>query len=260
MVSPKETFIHYRQLFEFIGKKIGRPVELIQRKTYREINQLLGGGEIDIAFICSGPYASGKEEYGFQVIAVPQVQGNHFYRSYLIVNKEKAYQRLKDLRGQVFAFTDPESNTGRLAPTFWLQQMGEKPERFFSKVIYTYSHDNSILAVGRGLVDGAAVDGLVWEYFQHTNPDLTRPTRIILKSEPYAIPPVVASREFPREKRERIRQILLTIHLEAAGRQILQGLMIDRFIAPPADWFENAREIRKRTVLLQENDHDAKKP
>jgi phosphonate transport system substrate-binding protein len=104
------------------------------------------------------------------------------------------------------------------------------------------------------------VDGLVWEFFQHTNPDLTRPTRIILKSEPYAIPPVVASREFPREKREQIRQILLTIHLEAEGRQILQGLMIDRFIAPPADWFENAREIRKRTVLLQENDHDAKKP
>jgi len=260
MVSPKETFIHYRQLFEFIGKKIGRPVELIQRKTYREINQLLGGGMIDIAFICSGPYASGKEEYGFHVLAVPQVQGNHFYRSYLIVNKEKAYQRLQDLRGQVFAFTDPESNTGRLAPTFWLQQMGEKPERFFSKVIYTYSHDNSILAVGRGLVDGAAVDGLVWDYFQHTNPDLTRPTRIILKSEPYAIPPVVASREFPRGKRDRIRQILLTIHLEAEGRQILQGLMIDRFIAPPADWFENAREIRKRTVLLKENEHDAKKP
>jgi phosphonate transport system substrate-binding protein len=81
-----------------------------------------------------------------------------------------------------------------------------------------------------------------------------------LKSEPYAIPPVVASREFPREKRERIRQILLTIHLEAEGRQILQGLLIDRFIAPPADWFENSREIQKRTVLLKENDHDAKKP
>ena len=260
MVSPKETFIHYRQLFDYIGQKIDKPVELSQRKTYREINQLLGEGKIDIAFICSGPYASGKETYGFQVLAVPQVQGNHFYRSYLIVNKEKAYQRLKDLRGRVFAFTDPESNTGRLAPTFWLQQMGEKPERFFSRIVYTYSHDNSILAVGRGLVDGAAVDGLVWEYFQSANPELTRPTRIILKSEPYAIPPVVASREFPQEKRKQIGQILLAMHLEAEGRQILQGLMIDRFIAPPADWFENAREIQKRTVLLKESGHDSKKP
>ncbi len=176
------------------------------------------------------------------------------------MNKKQAYRRLEDLRGRVFAFTDPESNTGRLAPTFWLQKMGEKPERFFSKVIYTYSHDNSILAVGRGLVDGAAVDSLVWEYFEQTNPDLTRPTQIILKSEPYAIPPVVASREFPQEKRKQIRQILLGIHLEAEGRQILQGLMIDRFIAPPPDWVENTRELQKRMAFLKEKEHGAKKP
>jgi len=260
MVSPKETFIHYRELFEFIGGKIARPVELVQRKTYLEINQLLGRNEIDLAFICSGPYAGGKEAYGFHVLAVPQVQGGHFYRSYLIVNQKQPYQRLEDLRGRVFAFTDPDSNTGRLAPAFWLHQRGERPERFFSKIIYTYSHDNSILAVGRGLVDGAAVDGLVWEYFQSADPELTRPTRIILKSEPYAIPPVVASRDFPQEKRKQIGEILLAMHLEAEGRQILRGLMIDRFIAPPADWFENTREIQKRMAVLKVKDHGTQKP
>jgi phosphonate transport system substrate-binding protein len=260
MVSPKETFVHYRELFEYIGRKTGRPVELIQRKTYLEINQLLGRGEIDLAFICSGPYAGGQEKYGFQALAVPQVQGGHTYRSYLIVNQEKPYRQLQDLRGRVFAFTDPHSNTGRLAPTYWLHRMGEKPESFFSKVLYTYSHDNSILAVSRGLVDGAAVDSLIWEYFQHTNPELTRSTRIIQKSEPYAIPPIVASRQFPPEKREQIRHILLTLHLGTEGRHILQGLMIDRFIAPPADWFQKAGELRSKTALLKVRDYDFKKP
>lgn len=260
MVSPKETVVYYRQLVEFLGKKMNTPVELVQRKTYHEINQLLGRGEIDLGFICSGPYAGGKEEFGFQVLVVPQIHGEHFYRSYLIVNKKQPYQRLEDLRGHVFAFTDPDSNTGRLAPSFWLYQRGEKPEQFFSKVIYTYSHDNSILAVSRGLVDGAAVDGLVWEYFQNTNPAFTKPTRVILKSEPYAIPPVVASREFPQEKRNQIRQILLTFHLEAEGRQILSKLMIDRFITPPDDWFESTKKIRKRSVMLKEKDHGSKNP
>jgi phosphonate transport system substrate-binding protein len=260
MVSPKETFIHYQQLFEFIGRKLNSPVDLIQRKTYQEINRLLARGEIDIAFICSGPYAGSKNEYGFQEMAVPQVQNSHFYRSYLIVNANKPFQHLEDLRGKVFAFTDPESNTGRLAPVFWLHQMGEKPETFFSKAIYTYSHDNSILAVSRGLVDGAAVDSLVWEYLQSTRPELTRSIRIIRKSEPFAIPPVVASREFPPEKRDRVRQILLSMNHDEEGRHILKGLMIDRFIAPPADWFKNAGEIRKRTALLKEEAHVPKKP
>jgi phosphonate transport system substrate-binding protein len=260
MVSPKETIIHYQQLFEFIGRKLNCPVELIQRKTYQEINRLLARGEIDIAFICSGPYAVSKNEYDFQEIAVPQVQNSHFYHSYLIVNVNKPFQHLENLRGKVFAFTDPESNTGRLAPVFWLHQMGEKPETFFSKAIYTYSHDNSILAVSRGLVDGAAVDSLVWEYLQNTRPELTRSIRIIRKSEPFAIPPVVASREFPPGKRDRVRQILLSMHNDDEGRHILKGLMIDRFITPPADWFKNAGEIRERTALLKEEAHVPKKP
>lgn len=260
MISPKETFVYYRQLIEYVGKKTQSPVELVQRKTYSEINQLLGRGEIDLAFICSGPYAAGKEEYGFEVLAAPQVQGSHFYRSYLIVNKNQPYQNLDDLRGRVFAFTDPESNTGRLAPTYWLKQIGQEPERFFSKVIYTYSHDNSILAVGRGLVEGAAVDSLIWEYFKNVNPELTQPTRIIRRSEPYAIPPVVASRSFPEERRKQTKDLLLSMHLDAEGRRILDGLMIDRFIVPPADWFESVMQIQRMAASLKEADHGAQKP
>jgi len=260
MVSPKETFTYYRQLMEYIGNKMKWPIELVQRKTYNEINQLLGKGEIDLAFICSGPYAGGKNEYGFGVLAVPQVQGSHFYRSYLVVNRNMAYQRLEDLRGRVFAFTDPESNTGRLAPTHWLGQIGEVPERFFAKVIYTYSHDNSILAVGRGLVDGAAVDGLVWEYFRKTNPEFTQPTRVIKKSDPYAIPPVVASKNFPEERRRQTRDLLLSMHLDAEGRRILGGLLIDRFVIPPADWFQSVEEIQEMVSSLKEGDHGSEKP
>ena len=48
MVSPKETFAHYRELLEYIGAKVGREVQLIQRRTYGEINDLLGKGEIDL--------------------------------------------------------------------------------------------------------------------------------------------------------------------------------------------------------------------
>jgi phosphonate transport system substrate-binding protein len=260
MISPKETFVYYRQLIDYIGRKTQSPIELVQRKTYGEINQLLGRGEIDLAFICSGPYAGGKEEHGFELLAVPQVQGRYFYQSYLIVNINQPYQTLDDLRGRVFAFTDPESNTGRLAPTYWLKQIGEEPERFFSKVIFTYSHDNSILAVGRGLVDGAAVDSLIWEYFRNVNPELTHPTRIIKKSEPYAIPPVVASASFPEEKRRQTRNLLLSMHLDAEGRRILDGLMIDRFIMPPSDWFDSVKQIQRMAASLKEGNHGAQEP
>jgi phosphonate transport system substrate-binding protein len=259
MISPQETFVHYRELLAYIGRKTGKTPEFIQRKTYGEINELLGKGQIDIAFICSGPFATGRDTYGFEPLVVPQTGGRHDYQSYLIV-KDEAFHSLEDLKGRSFAFTDPESNTGRLVPTHWLAQMGESPERYFGKVIYTYSHDNSILAVARGLVDGAAVDSLIWEYYHLTNPAFTESTRVIKRSEPYPIPPIVASRHFSEAHRKLVGEALLNMHNDFEGRQILDRLRIDRFILPPREWFEHFDRIERMLDFAEEKAHGFQKP
>lgn len=99
MISPKETFDLYRQLLAYLGHRLNRDLEFVQRKTYGEIDELLRRGEIDLAFICSGPYVAGKERFGFESLAVPEVHGSHFYRSYLIVNKDSPYHHLEELKG-----------------------------------------------------------------------------------------------------------------------------------------------------------------
>jgi phosphonate transport system substrate-binding protein len=255
MISPKETFVLYRQLLTYLGKKINTDLEFLQRKTYGEINELLRRGEIDLAFICSGPYVAGRERFGFESLAVPEVHGSHFYQSYLIVNKNSPYHRLEDLRGHTFAFTDPDSNTGKLVPTYWLAQMQERPETFFSRIVYTYSHDNSIMAVARNLVDGATVDGLIWEFYQEKNPAFTSKTRVIKKSEPYGIPPLVASKALATESKERIRQILFSMHQDQEGKRILTELMIDRFIAPQEEWYDNLRQMYRQMAGGKDKPH-----
>lgn len=252
MISPKDTFTYYRQLMEYIGSGLGRKVQLIQRKTYGEINKLLGKGRIDIAFICSGPYVTGKEKYGFDLLAIPEVQKNTFYQSYLIVNTSSSFRQLKDLKGHLFAFTDPESNTGKMVPTYWLSQMGEEPKDFFEKTIYTYSHDNSILAVARNLVDGATVDSLIWEYYHQKNPVFTSKTRIIKKSEPYGIPPIVASGNLSAKLKKTIRHLLFAMHLDLEGQKILSELGIDRIIPATDQWYESIQKMKERIIITRE--------
>ena len=260
IISPKETFAYYRQLLDYIGQRLGREIQFIQRKTYGEINELLARSQIDLAFICSGPYVVGKEKHGFELLATPEVQNSHFYHSYLIVNKSSRFQKLADLRGHVFAFTDPDSNTGKLVPTFWLSQMNEKPETFFSKTIYTYSHDNAILAVAKGLVDGAAIDGLIWEYYHRKNPVFTSETRIIRKSEPYGIPPLVASKSLSFDLKTQIRQALFDMHQDPNGKKIINELMIDRFVSPRDEWYDSIRKINLKLALLDRESDAASQP
>ena len=238
IISAQETVVYYHQLLEYIADKLGREIQLVQRKTYSEINELIGMGQIDLAFICSGPYAGGREKFGFQALAMPRVCGSHLYQAYLIVNNDSPIQKLTDLRGKVFAFTDPESNTGKLVPTYWLSKAGAKPEDFFGKTIYTYSHDNSIRAVAMSLVDGAAVNGQVWEYYHHSDPVFTAKTRIIKRSQPFGNPPVVASAHLSNQMKARIQSLFLKMHLDPEGKKILDELMIDGFIAPKEECYD----------------------
>jgi phosphonate transport system substrate-binding protein len=244
MISPKETFSYYQELLDYIGVKMNRKVNLIQRKTYEEINELFKNGQVDLAFICSGPYAVEKEKYGFDALATPIVREKPFYQSYLIVNKNSTYQNLNDLRDKVFAFTDPDSNTGALVPQYWLSLMGETPETFFESFTYTYSHDNSIMAVARALVDGATVDGHKWEYFQLRNPIYSSRTRVIHKSQPFGSPPLVASIALPPHVKELIQQVVFSMHSDPEGKSILDKLLIDRFVFPNEKWYTPIRKMK----------------
>ena len=128
MISPRETFIHYRQLLAYLARKSGKDLEFVQRKTYEEINELLGKGEIDLAFICSGPYASARDRYGFVPLAVPEVQKSTSYRAYLIVNQDSPFNNLQDLKGQTFAFTDPDGHPLSVYwDTTWYEATDDKP-------------------------------------------------------------------------------------------------------------------------------------
>lgn len=231
MTTPKDGYVYYQRLQKYIEKKLGMPVQLVDRDNYDEMNGLLESGGVDAAFVCAGPYVEGKTKFGMELLAMPLVKGKPLYYSYIIVPSDSPAKSLRDLRGTVFAFTDPKSNSGKLVPTYMLARMKQTPESFFSRVEFTYGHDLSIRAVADKLVDGAAVDSLIWEYAALKNPELTARTRIIVKSEPYGIPPMVVRPGMHPGLKNRLKEILLSAARDPEGKEILTGMMIDGFVA-----------------------------
>jgi len=244
MTSPKSTFIYYQDVLEYIGAKTGRPVDLIQRESYEEVNDLLEEGQLDMAFVCTGAYVEGHEEFGMEIIAGPVVYGAPEYYSYTIVSTDSTAVTFEDLRGSTFAFTDPMSNTGTLVPTYLLGQMGETPDSFFSEYIYTYSHDRSIEAVAGGITDGAAVDSLIYDYLKATGDPVVTHTRVLATSPPYGIPPVVVHPDLDPALKAELRDVLLGMHADPKGREILSNIRIDRFEVVPDSSYDSVREMQ----------------
>lgn len=246
MISPKETSRYYTDMINYVGEKVGKKVEIIQRENYSEMDSLLEKGEVDVAFICAGPYVKDHEKFGVELLVAPQSYGKPFYHAYIIVPADSSASSLADLKGKRFAFTDPKSNTGKLVPTFMIaKKFNMTPEKFFSQVIYTKSHDRSIEAVAKKLVDGASVDSLIYDYAVRKNPVYTSLTKIIEKSPPYGIPPVVVTKKTDRNLKEKLKKAFLNMHKDPKGKAILDGIMVDRFIIPKDSDYDSVREMEK---------------
>ncbi len=244
VISPNETFVLYKDLLDYISEKLEMSVNLIQRETYEEVNDLVRNNELDLAFVCSGAYVDGHDQFGMELLVAPVAYGEPIYYSYIIVPVNSKINSIEDLRGKRFAFTDPMSNTGKLSPTYILAQKNEDIESFFSDYIFTYNHDKSIEMVAHALVDGAAVDGLIWEYVNSQHPALTAQTKIINKSDPYGIPPIVVPSGLNPQLKKTMRDIFLNIHNDEEGMKILTKLQIDKFVVLDDQRYDSIREMR----------------
>lgn len=230
VISPKGTVESYAELLQYLGQKTGRPVELVQRRTYMEVNDLIERGEVDLAFVCTSAYIVGSKDFGMELLTAPQVNGESVYRSYLIVPVDSEARNMADLHGKVFAFTDPISLTGRAYPTSLIRQLGATPEEFFSRVFFTYSHDEAIYAVANGLADGAGVDSLIYDYALERDPSLAQKVKVIHQSPPFGIPPVVVNPNLRPQVKAELQTILLEMNADPAGQAALAAIGVEKFV------------------------------
>jgi phosphonate transport system substrate-binding protein len=248
VISPKGTVESYQPLLDYLGARLSRPVELVQRRTYAEVNDLVENGQVDMAFVCTSAYIAGHAEFGMELLAAPLVNGEAIYYSALIVPANSPAESMADLRGKVFAFTDPMSTSGRMYPTLLVLELGSAPERFFSRTFFTYSHDDAIRAVAEGLADGAAVDSIVYDFALERDPALAGKTRVIHRSPPLGIPPAVAGpRARPQLKAE--LQALLTGMAGdpgGGGPRALQSIGVERFVPIEDSAYDSARALLAR--------------
>jgi phosphonate transport system substrate-binding protein len=230
MTSPKETYIYYSELINYISQKVGYPIYIKQKKTYEEVNELLENSEVDFAFICSGAFVGEYRKGNIKLLVAPEMDSANHYHAYIIAQKDSEIEKFEDLKNKSFAFTDPLSNTGRFYPLKQLIKLNENEQDFFKKTVYTYGHDISIQMVNRGIIDGASVHGLIFEYLSLYHPEKVENIKIIEQSEKFGMPPVVIPATLSQKRREKYKEIFLNIHNDSIGKQILDKLLIDKFV------------------------------
>ena len=226
---------------QYLEGEMGRKVELVMRKSYREVMDLLDSGSIDFAWICGFPYIQKRQPESLQLLSVPIYRGSPRYQSYIIVPASSSSQHFSDLKDRIFAFSDPDSNSGFLYPLSLLVEREANPETYFRQTFFTFNHAETVQAVAEQFADGGAVDSYIWEYLAVFRPELTEQTRIIKKSPRYGFPPIVSRLGVETHILKRMKNTLESMHQNPAGKSLLSQLKLDGFGDYPDSLFNGIR-------------------
>lgn len=226
------------RLKAYLSRKTGHDVQLVQRRTYEEITALLLSGQLDGAWICGYPFAQFRQQ--LSLIAVPVWRGKPLYQSYLIAPKGRPATTIEDLKGDIHAFSDPNSNSGYLVTASLLAERKLRPDQFFRQTIFTYGHRNVVRAVASGLAQSGSVDGYVWEVMSSLEPELTAKTEIVAVSELLGFPPIACLRtQRLSEAVELLHKALIDMSEDDEGRHVLNMLKLDGFDDEPETLFDS---------------------
>ena len=148
-----------QQIMDQLAEKSGMKVRPFVANDYNGVIEALRSGKLDIAYLGPFSYVLASEVANAEAfaVAVTKKTGTSSYQSLLITRKDSGLDSVAKLKGKTFSFVDPSSASGHLFPKAGLLAEGYDPDLYFSRVIFSGSHDANIMAVANGKVDGAAV-------------------------------------------------------------------------------------------------------
>lgn len=212
----------------YLQQQLQRPVRFFQRGSYSEVLRLLQDGRVDFAWLCGYPYWRNRD--WLKLVAVPVYRGQPLYQSYLIRHQSQpGIKSLADLRGKVFAYSDPDSNSGFLYPQHRLRMMQADSRSFFGRTFFTWSHRKVVEAVAVQLAHAGSVDGYVWDVLAQLHPQLTGETEIFERSPEFGFPPVVAAQTVDEGLFRQFQTLLTDMCKQPEGKKLLKTLALDGF-------------------------------
>lgn len=232
----------WQPLADYLAKELDMPVEMVFRRSYREIITALSNAEIDVCLTGSFVYVQTQEETNIRPLVRRKKYGSDLYHSIMVVRKDSQINSLKDLHGKKFAFTDEDSTAGYLLPVAMMRQRGiSDPERYFSEVIYTGNHDSALLAVHTCSVDGVALSTTRW---RPENPKV-KELKIIWKSEPVPLGPFSVRGGLDKDLAQRIKEAFLKIGKTPETRDLSDHIQIEGFEEASDSDYDIIRKVRK---------------
>ena len=227
----------WQRLFEGISTAAGVQLEYLEHRPPAPINELWGRHDLGAVFMCGLPFARSIPRPRIVAAPVPApaaFQGQPQYWSELVVRRESRLEAIEDTFGHRIALTTMDSQSGCLAVLDHLMSAGGKRALYHRVIEPRLTPLGAMTAVVDGLAEVAPVDSYAFALAQKYIPELTSQLKVVGRTVPTPIPPLVASR--PVEPS--LESAFLEAHKNPSMASLMANLQVARFVRPDPEAYD----------------------
>ena len=240
----------YEGLAKHVEQQLRIPVKLQVSSDYAGMITAMQFKHVDLAYFGPKSYVEAAQRADADAFVMEVLEdGTKGYHGVIITKKDSGIKSVEDAKGKVWAFTDPNSTSGTLVPTVYFYKVLKiDPEKYFSKVIYSGSHEASILAVKSGKIDIASTNDLDLDRGNGKSWDSAKDFQVVWTSDLIPGSPYAYRKDLP----ESLKQALKEAFLSYNDKEGLKNLKLQGFVActdadynPIRDQIEVKKQLTK---------------
>lgn len=231
-LSPDDLKTEMNPILNYLAAKLNRPFHLNVAADYETLARMLEMRMVQVAWFSHASFEQLRGHRPWEVLVRPVQRGRASYFGRIIARRNGPIKTIEDLHGRTFAYVDRYSGSGFFFPNLMFKERGIDPLRFFTKVVFTRSHDASIDGVLNGTYDAAAVFAVnINPRYQEKVPQL----EFLASVGPIPTDPMVVADDLPVSVKDQIKAAMLAMHTDPLGQEGIRELNVlrgtERFIS-----------------------------
>lgn len=238
----------YKPLAEYLSKALNVNVKIKLLDSYGSIYDEIKNKTIDGAFFGSFNYVLTKARTSIEPIArAMETNGNSMYKGIIFTRKGTGLTSdVKTWKNKRIALVHEVTTAGYIFPRWYLKKQGINSfEHYFSRIIFSGSHDAAILSVFKGQADIGAAKDLVLQKILSENPTIKN--EIVILASSIAVPSnsLCLRSGIDSKTKESLKKSLLSMHNNSDGKIALKALNASKFVETADSEFDALRQMAK---------------
>ncbi len=237
--NPARLFAFYGPLLDYLNAGLaGVSLLLEAARNYGEFEERIAARHFDL--ILPNPYqtllalAADYRVFG-------KMGDDQNFHGLIIARNDSGIHEVADLAGKAISFPAPTALAASMLPQRYLHDHGLPISRYEQR--YVGSQESSIMNAYLGNTAACATWPPPWQAFARESPTLARQMQVLWTTDSLPNNSLMARADFPAELLALLGEMLFSLHLNAAGKKILERISLSRFEPANAAVYQPVRRF-----------------